>query len=47
MSAFLMQRLPALEGLFCPPALVMLFGNKASSVERCGIFESMEVIASK
>jgi hypothetical protein len=47
MSAFLMQRLPMLEGLFCPAALIMVFGNTASNVERCGIFESMEVIASK
>jgi hypothetical protein len=47
MSAFLMQRLPMLEELLCPTALVMVFGNTASNVERCGIFESMEVIASK
>jgi hypothetical protein len=47
MSAFRMQRLPALEEFLCSPTLVMAFGDKASSVHRSGIFESTEVIDSK
>jgi hypothetical protein len=47
MSSFLMQRLPVLEGLFCPTTLVMTFGSRVASRERCGIFELTEVIDSK
>jgi len=43
MSSSMMQRLPVLEGLFCPTTLVTQFDDRTSSVKLRDLFRRSEV----